>query len=784
MKKFAILTVFIFAMLWGISQQSAVRLIEYKPAPGQHINIENIGTPEAAQKMTEDFSSLVSLGSFGGYVVLEFEKACINHPENPFGIDFTIFGNAFSGSSEPGVVWVMQDENQNGLPDDTWYGIAGSHHFHSKTVQNYEITYFKNDSRDVLWRDNSGGTGRITANNFNLQEYYPTEQYFPQYPRDSVTFRGTLLNTDIDFSNSQEIKVKPPAFGYADSHPRKQGVDLFVPDNPYTKDAEGAGGDPIDISWAVDSLGNYVELDSIHFVKIVSGSLATAGWLGEISTDVAWVEPVKPNPAISGKENLLVVYPHPLKVLVGDSIKLETAYFEKGRKTEADISFSSQNELVLKIENSGWIKADSTGETQVLISANDENETVTLKIVKPDSIQILTDFSSVYPGDTLELAVQVFDNEQERLEIPVLFSSSNPAVGEVLEMGGNTFFVSRQAGETALTCLVEGFEVDKQVAVKVLSPDDKIRIYITLKTEDENLLSFQWIEVGVSDLNKFIEDRQNDYSGLEKPTLFHALAAGLQKADVPFVFRDDDTVGEKTYLHAVESDGLFYNGWGGKTEPENFARAWIARLNNKHLLNDFDKREIFAGDTVALYHVQKITEPWIYSRLLLSKDSASINDEIEVYLEQALCEYSEGEIIQSELLPVKNAPVDAGEIYYTDEFGKTVFTLESEPPLVISSGVDAVLISKKLTTGITPVIEKTFRVYPNPVENELTIEGFQSGGNLYPELKLITTEGRILFEKKIKPNHQRFNLSWLPSGIYYLKLVQGTKTETHKIIKK
>jgi hypothetical protein len=133
--------------------------------------------------MTENFSSLVSLGSFGGYIVLEFEKVCVNHPDNPYGIDFTIFGNAFSGSSEPGVVWVMQDENQNGLPDDTWYEIAGSHHFHSKTVQNYEVTYFKTDSRDVFWKDNSGETGWIAANSFNLQEYYPTEQYFPLYPK-------------------------------------------------------------------------------------------------------------------------------------------------------------------------------------------------------------------------------------------------------------------------------------------------------------------------------------------------------------------------------------------------------------------------------------------------------------------------------------------------------------------------------------------------------------------------------------------------------------------------
>jgi hypothetical protein len=228
---------------------------------------------------------------------------------------------------------------------------------------------------------------------------------------------------------------------------------------------------------------------------------------------------------------------------------------------------------------------------------------------------------------------------------------------------------------------------------------------------------------------------------------------------------------------------LFYYGWGGKTEPEAFPRAWIARLNNKHFLNDFDNKEISAGDTVVLYHVQKITEPWIYSRMLSSKDSVSINDEIEVYLEQALCEYSEGEIIQSELLPVKNVPVDAGEIYYTDEFGKAVFTLGSEPPLVITSGTDAVLISKKITTGINLLVQNNFRIYPNPVDNDLFVErNFESGqSNVF---QLVSSDGQLVFEKEVFSNLECIDFSSVPPGIYFLKIIRNGKTETHKIIKK
>lgn len=784
MKKITILSVFAFAALSAFSQQPAVRLVEYQPAPGQHINLENSGTPAAAQKMTENFSSLVSLGSFGGYIILKFEKACINHPDNPYGIDFTVFGNAFSGSAEPGVVWVMQDENKNGLPDDTWHEIAGSHHFYSKTVRNYEVTYFQTDSRDIYWKASSGEAGWVLANSFNLQEYYPTEQLFPQYPGDSVTFRGTLLNAEIDFSNTQEIKVAPPAFGYADSHPRKPGIDLFVPDNPYTKEIEGVGGDPIDISWAVDNSGRYVNLDSIHFVKIVSGSLASAGWLGEISTDVAWVETVQQNATISGKENLLVVYPHPGKMLLGDTLQLEANYFEKGRKTETAKTFYSQNEQVVDVNSAGKVEAKELGETEITVTANNETVSTTVKVVGPDSISFLTDFSTVYPGDSLDLNVEVFDNEQEKLDVPVQFSVSNSEVGLVELIDDKSWFIALQPGQVELTCFVEGFFAENKQVVKVHSPNDKIRIYFTLKTADENLLPFQWIEVGAADLNRFVENRQNEYSTIERPVLFHALAAGLQKANVPFVFRDDDAILGKLYLYLVENDGLFSYGWGGKTEPVSYARAWLARLNQNQFINNFHQVEISNGDTVALYHVPDLTRAWNYSRLTASKDSALTGDEIEVHLLQKSCEFSDGAITESGFVPVANAEIVAGKTVYTDEQGKAVIQSETEPPLVISSGNDAVLISKKLTTVIFARFEKTFRVYPNPVVNELIVEGKYVGSERNVGFQLFTSGGQMVFENEMHSDLERIGFSALPTGIYFLKIISGKKTETHKIVKK
>ena len=41
-----------------------------------------------------------------------------------------------------------------------------------------------------------------------------------------------------------------------------------------------------DIDWAVDELGNHVDLEEINFVKVVNGTFQYCGWLGETSTEV------------------------------------------------------------------------------------------------------------------------------------------------------------------------------------------------------------------------------------------------------------------------------------------------------------------------------------------------------------------------------------------------------------------------------------------------------------------------------------------------------------------
>ena len=81
---------------------------EYVPAPGQFVNELPIAiaddTPETmAAKCTEKLAngkgSLVTLGSWGGYITFHFDHSI----ENIAGeYDFAIWGNAYIGNSEPG----------------------------------------------------------------------------------------------------------------------------------------------------------------------------------------------------------------------------------------------------------------------------------------------------------------------------------------------------------------------------------------------------------------------------------------------------------------------------------------------------------------------------------------------------------------------------------------------------------------------------------------------------------------------------------------------------------
>ncbi len=240
------------------SSMYVTTLFEFLPAPGQFIN-KSLGDLASAESILGK-RGMVSLGAWGGYVVLGFDHTVKNRE----GDDIMVYGNASAIFSEPGIIYVMQDENGNGQPDDTWYEIAGSDFGKEGYIRDYEVTYSRPTAAkaDIPWKDNRGNTGVIARNNFHVQDHY-----YPEWVKeDEYTLKGTHLSGgNIDMSNPRFITSLPLEFGYADNK---------------------VGGDMIDLSNAVDKDGKKISLSGIDFIKIQTGIQANMGWLGELSTEV------------------------------------------------------------------------------------------------------------------------------------------------------------------------------------------------------------------------------------------------------------------------------------------------------------------------------------------------------------------------------------------------------------------------------------------------------------------------------------------------------------------
>ena len=270
-----------------ITKAECSTVFEYTPAPGQFINEPKTGgfdgtqtTPDRAVEYAEkrlQKKLFVSLGGFGGYIVVGFDHNVLNFPK----YDFSVRSNSFDGSSEPAVVWVMQDENENGLPDDTWYELAGSETGKAETIQNYAVTYYRPSAPKmaVQWKDNQGNEGEIEYMDYLGDAYNHSQDYY--YPawikEDNYTLTGTCLKAR---NYSQEIDGglhwENPCYdwGYADN---------FSPEDFVAKDKSNK----FDISNAIDAEGAKVELDYINFVKVQCAVNAQSGRLGELSTEVS-----------------------------------------------------------------------------------------------------------------------------------------------------------------------------------------------------------------------------------------------------------------------------------------------------------------------------------------------------------------------------------------------------------------------------------------------------------------------------------------------------------------
>jgi hypothetical protein len=282
------------------------KVYDFLPAPGQFVNSvpeyligdtkEDVLANVTEQLCGDERPGMISLGAYGGYVIVGFDHPVVN-VEGEY--DFKIFGNAFvadldskGGSCEPGIVMVSADTNGDGIPNDQWYELAGSDYNLSTTFHNYEITYYRpdenktqepstsdtniNDATYIKWTSNDPDE----ASGYVMRNIFHSQSYWPQWIDDeTLTFSGTRLaknGVDLGTNGSYYYVLYFSDWGYVDNLPN-------TVDNGFK------------IDWAVDADGNSVNLPSIDFIKVYTGINQYCGWLGETSTEVCGGLDLHPN---------------------------------------------------------------------------------------------------------------------------------------------------------------------------------------------------------------------------------------------------------------------------------------------------------------------------------------------------------------------------------------------------------------------------------------------------------------------------------------------------------
>ena len=501
----------------------ATRVFEYKPAPGQFINKAPFGIPENADNVLgEPDGSVISLGGFGGFIIVGFDQPVRNDPQNPYGVDFTVSGNAFPNWTEPGAVMVMKDENGNGLPDDTWYELAGSE-YHFSNSKKVDITYFNPGytvAHDVLWETAEGEAGVILKNNFHTQPYYPQPAIFDNVGSMEETYTGTRVNIRVNRSNPGFVTSASLSFGYVDNKTRNSTP--TIPRNPYFNDDNGSSADGFDLSWAVDQQGNPVVLDEIHFVKVYNAAQENAGWLGEASTEIDGFAITTPDPDWVQSDYLLqLIGAAPFQLLKGSTYSFEGILFKNGIPQEAQATWSVSDESLGTIDQNGSFNALETGQVTISFSANSDLEpaTFTLEIVELTDMVLETSKTEIYINERIYLNAQSIDSRSSPSNRFVYdsysFSVDEEELAEVSPAGVVT---AKAAGIVMVTATSQAdASISKSIALTineapavVLSGDDQLYYEQGTTTAMINLDTVFSVE-GSGQVTSKVDNNSNDF---------------------------------------------------------------------------------------------------------------------------------------------------------------------------------------------------------------------------------------------------------------------------------
>jgi len=136
--------------------------------------------------------------------------------------------------------------------------------------------------------------------------------------------------------------------------------------------------------------------------------------------------------------------------------------------------------------------------------------------------------------------------------------------------------------------------------------------------------------------------------------------------------------------------------------------------------------------------------------------------------------------------------VASDQISYTDPYftsGLMTYYLEvirySPCNPTLKSGLYESVVSNTMTSaplGITEINALKVLVYPNPAQQKINVM-LPSSGNVSADLEVYSADGRKYLEQIINQSKAELDLSTLPSGMYFLKVLSKEGVGTGKFVK-
>ena len=528
------------------------KIVDFLCINSQYTN--GVGAGNAASPWVSLSGTFTSIGNFGGYITYYYDEPITDNPNNKYGIDFYVYGNANKDTStatktsffEPAQAWVSED-------GEKWYALAGSAHYEDDVIWDYSVTYEKATNGKTAWTDSLGNSnnGSSACGTYPSASVYNLNQLVKD---EKITLSGIVLparNEKIAVSGEQ-TDAYPVKWGYADCFANgTKGKDV----NPYTDNTNfDLQTNGFDLKWAVDENGLPVDVSEkqFHYVKLVTASNIWHTSFGEKS------------PEISG-----VLKTTAQADAVGTTTAPDGITITDGADTRVIKLTEGQQVYSIDVEDMKYISVSVNG------AAQDDN--------------IYINNTRISYNESLS-GVKITKESGEKLVRIIIQNGDREPLIYLLKINGTA---------TESDDLIEGIKLDVSGASRAATTKDG-RAYtasVGYRINDVGIYPVADSDVGITINGEAVKDKYEIVSGTntftvvgEKDGITHSVTLSVTKDSPPessgkitvyFTLLGDDEHGEIDDIHTLKKGGL--DTWISKTAIKIDAPATVLDVLEKAL---------------------------------------------------------------------------------------------------------------------------------------------------------------------------------------------------------